>query len=148
MIQPVLLSTLLLSTAIALIHQPARALCLEEGSISVERDDEESFVRSSPASSESEFKFEVDLSDLTSSESPDEAEAMPAEEKPMTDQAEQVDLEPVEESTSDISPAVDDFDAEATSDADVLGILEADEPLTASREDYLNEMAENLNNCL
>lgn len=148
MIQPVLFSTLLLSTAIALIHQPARALCLEEGSISVERDDEESFVRSSPASSESEFKFEVDLGDLTSSEGPDEAGAIPAEESPMTDQAEQVDLEPVEEGTSASSPAVDDFDAAATSDADVLGILEADEPPAASREDYLNEMAENLNNCL
>jgi len=148
MIQPVLLSTLFLSTAIALIHQPARALCLEEGSVSVERDEEESFIRSSPASSESEFKFEVDLGDLTSSEDPDEAEAMPAEESPMADEAEQVNREPVEEGTSAGSPAVDDFDAETTSDADVLGILEADEPPAASREDYLNEMAENLNNCL
>jgi hypothetical protein len=147
MIQPVLVSTLMLSAAIALMSPPVKALCIDEDNFSIERDDEASFVSSSPATSETEFRFEVDLGNLTSPEGSNEAEAMTSEERPTATEPPD-NREPMDDTTA-TSPAVADFDSAGTSDAATLGVLEANAgaPIL-SREEYLNQMADDLNNCL
>lgn len=146
MIQPVLVSTLVLSTAIALISPPARALCIDEDNFSIERDDDESFVSDSPASSETGFRFEVDLGNLTSPGGSEEAEGMTAADNSAP---EPIESPEVVEDTASANPAVADFDAESTSDAATLGVLEANEESPVlSREEYLNQRANDLNNCL
>lgn len=151
MIQPALLSALLLTAAIALLDSPASALCVDEGSLSLERDaapDEDSFVSSSPASSESELRFEVDLGDLASPSSPDDTEADTIADRPGMDEADPMaDTEPMEDPAT-TNPAVADFESATATDAGALGVVEAEEQPPISREDYLNTIADDLNNCL
>lgn len=144
-----LFGTLVVAAAFsAIASSPARAFCVgEDASLTVEQDatDDESFVRSSPASADSELRLEVDLDDLTGSSDADADEASAME----------LDDSPSESTTSttadlpDVTPAsVDDLETAPDSSAEALGDVELETPSAMSREEYLDDAEERLNQCL
>lgn len=142
--KPVCLSVALLLGAIAFYPQSAKGLCLNDDTlITFDRDippEDESFVSSSPASGDTEFKVLFDLDNLGSFASGPESESTPRE--TMT----AADAESTE--TADSTTA----DSEEATSVDTLLTLEEattedGEPLYVSREDFLDAMAEDLNSC-
>ena len=158
--QPMLLTVTLLIGAIAAAPRPARALCLDEnGTFLLDREaapSEESFASASPASSDAEFKFQVDLNDLGNlgnlGNSPrEESQAAPQETMPTSsDTATDAPLTMTDDAmTTNVSPYVVSQDAGTeTTNADALGTLEVSEaPPVISREEYLDAIANDLNSC-
>lgn len=137
-----LLTVLLFVGITALSAESAAAFCLRDGrSSDLAQDD--AFVSSSPASSDSNFRLEVGLDDLgefvETLDAP-ESESAPAE---MTAEAADEDGSAIAEEESETTVTVDAISSEE--------VIEAELPLHQrqfeSREDYLNAIAIELNDC-
>lgn len=148
--RPVLLSIFVLAAAIAGSAKPTQALCINDGTLSLNRDappDETSFVNSSPAGTDSNFKLELNLNDgldifeadTEDRESASETDVAPAE----TAAASTTDEMPEDASTS---ATVENLEADSSSAAD-LETADLEAQTQVSREDYLNSRASEINNC-
>jgi hypothetical protein len=136
------------ATVAAVMNPPARAFCVgEDSSLVIERDeaDDDSFVRSSPASSDSDFRLEVNLDDLSDLTTPSDAPAEATDPEMVSDAPAVVEATSETESTA-MDPAVADLDTAA--EAEALGEVELEDSAVVSREEYLDEAEARLNQCL
>ncbi|MGF1458941.1 MAG: hypothetical protein ACFBSG_07925 [Leptolyngbyaceae cyanobacterium] len=147
--------SLFLSTLVGLIGIGAvlgsapssQALCVDDGTLSLERDtapNDNSFVNSSPASSESSFKLELDLDqdlDIFSNDSEEMEETVDA----ATTDADTT-AAAAADTDADTAPTVADLEEGNGSAAD-LDTLEAGGQPSISREEYLEARASEINNC-
>lgn len=138
----VVLSTILLSGLINFTGREVHALCLSDDvTLSVEEDvapEDESFVSSSPASSETEFKLEVDLTNADFSN----LDLFP-------EQTEETSDDDTTESngTSDMNGEIASSDDLTDSGDEAIEAESAPAPWTISREDWLDGAAEDVNEC-
>ncbi|MDB9526380.1 hypothetical protein PN498_10310 [Oscillatoria sp. CS-180] len=115
--------------------------------LSVQRDtppDEEAFVSSSPASSETDIRLEFDLTNLDLSEEENVEADDVSQSSDMT--AEQPDT--ISEDATITTSAEENFDGETVSEASALGTVEVGEQPTISREAHLEATADELNECI
>ena len=138
--KPILLTVLLFVGITALSAESAVAFCLRDGRSS-DVTEGDAFVSSSPASSDSNFRLEVGLDDLGSlAETLDRPEPESAE---MTvDAADEGELE-IAEDESETTVTVDGISSEEAIEAE----LPVHQREYESREDYLNAIAIELNDC-
>ena len=138
--KPMLLTVLLFVGITALSAESAAAFCLRDGRSS-DLTEGDAFVSSSPASSDSNFRLEVGLDDLGSlAETLDRPEPESAE---MTvDAADEGELE-IAEDESETTVTVDGISSEEEIEAE----LPVHQREYESREDYLNAIAIELNDC-
>ncbi|MGD1931082.1 MAG: hypothetical protein ACFB12_19455 [Leptolyngbyaceae cyanobacterium] len=138
--KPMLLTVLLFVGITALSAESAAAFCLRDGRSS-DLTEGDAFVSSSPASSDSNFRLEVGLDDLGSlAETLDRPEPESAE---MTvDAADEGELE-IAEDESETTVTVDGISSEEAIEAE----LPVHQREYESREDYLNAIAIELNDC-
>ena len=138
--KPRLLTVLLFVGITALSAESAAAFCLRDGRSS-DLTEGDAFVSSSPASSDSNFRLEVGLDDLGSlAETLDRPEPESAE---MTvDAADEGELE-IAEDESETTVTVDGISSEEAIEAE----LPVHQREYESREDYLNAIAIELNDC-
>ena len=138
--KPMLLTVLLFVGITALSAESAAAFCLRDGRSS-DVTEGDAFVSSSPASSDSNFRLEVGLDDLGSlAETLDRPEPESAE---MTvDAADEGELE-IAEDESETTVTVDGISSEEAIEAE----LPVHQREYESREDYLNAIAIELNDC-
>lgn len=150
--RPILCSLLLGVAAIAGAAETARAQCISNDSNFVlqrgRASSNGSFVSTGPASSDTDFKFELELGSDVNIFSPDPAEvetAATGEPATATDEGNVPATETVAEAPVDSSTAFSlDADSSAAADLDTVE-LEA-QPLM-SREEYLDSQASEINDC-
>ena len=138
--KPILLTVLLFVGITALSAESAVAFCLRDGRSS-DVTEGDAFVSSSPASSDSNFRLEVGLDNLGSlAETFDGPEPESAE---MTvEAADESELE-IAEGESETTVTVDGISSEEEIEAE----LPVHQREYESREDYLNAIAIELNDC-
>jgi len=137
--RPILTSMVIGVAAIAGSAVPTQALCLNNDSrVLLQREtppDDNSFVRSGPASGDTEFKFELELGsdfDLFSTESADDDAIAEEPAAPMEDPEPTANATPPEEIVE--APTIFSLEEDSSS-ADDLNVVELGEPSLASRED-------------
>ncbi|MEM6520258.1 MAG: hypothetical protein AAF722_13120 [Cyanobacteria bacterium P01_C01_bin.70] len=146
--RPVLFSALMAFAAITGSTASAQALCVgDNGTLSLGRDvppEDNSFVSSSPASADAEFKLEVDLSnglDIFSGDTEEEDTSAEADAPMIDESAAQETSEDVARSTT-----VEDLETGSRSASD-LDTLELEPQPAVSRADYLSSRASEINSC-
>lgn len=151
--RPILCSLLLGVTAIAGAAEAARAQCLSsDGNFVLQRDrapSNSSFVSASPASSDTEFKFELELGSDVNIFAPDSAEVETAATGVPATATDDGNAPAATETTTEAPPDSStafslDADSSAAADLDTVE-LEA-QPLM-SREEYLDSQASEINDC-
>jgi len=150
--RPILVSMVIGVAAIAGSAEPIRALCIDnDARVMLQRDvppEDNSFVRSGPASGDTNFTFELELgSDLNlfSTEPAADADAIADEtDAPIEDAEPEANSAPSEEIVE--TPTIFSLEEDSSS-ADDLDTVELGEPSLASREDYLDSRARQINNC-
>lgn len=151
MTRSVLFSMLILAGAIAGSAESAPALCITNSSSTLSRgtaSDDASFVSSSPANADSNFKLELDLNNGLDFLEPDPEEVEAAAENSAT-AAESMDAS----SSNDETTAATTEDTavasveESSSTAADLDTVDLQAQIEMSREDYLNSRASEINDC-
>ncbi|NEQ42576.1 MAG: hypothetical protein F6K00_03040 [Leptolyngbya sp. SIOISBB] len=150
MTRSVWFSMLILVGAIAGSTESVRAQCLTNGSSTLRRGtaaDDASFVNSSPATADSNFKLELDLNNGLDFLEPDTEDEESASADSAT-AAESMDAsstdETAEAATEEI--AISDAEGSSSSAAD-LDTVDLQAQIEMSREDYLNSRASEINDC-
>lgn len=125
-------------------------MCLSEDvSLSIEEDtapEDEAFVSSSPASAETEFKLEVDLTNVDFAN----IDLFPeqAEEQSSRNDSDDSDAELRSSGTNGEASSSNDLENDSDlAEGDDPEADNAPEPWTISREDWLNAAANDVNNC-
>ncbi|MEM9818306.1 MAG: hypothetical protein AAF827_18115 [Cyanobacteria bacterium P01_D01_bin.6] len=143
-------SVLVLVGAIAGVAEPARALCVANGSLALSRGtaaDDTSFVNSSPATADSNFKLELDLNNGL-----DFLEIDPEDEESTAEVSASEPESEASSSTDEVAAAeVDETTASSvegsSSSAADLDTVDLQAQIDMSREDYLNSRASEINEC-
>lgn len=150
MTRSVLFSMLILVGAIASSAKSAPALCITNSSSTLSRgtaSDDASFVSSSPATADSNFKLELDLNNgLDFLEADTEEEESTSADSATV--AESMDASSTDETTEAATEEIASSDAEnSSSSAADLDTVDLQAQIEMSREDYLNSRASEINDC-
>ena len=150
MTRSVLVAMLLWVGAIAGTAEPTPALCIPNSAATLRRGpatDDTSFVNSSPATADSNFRLELDLNNGLDflETNPEEAETASEDSVPEAEAMEPGNTgEVAEPATEEVAGSVN----ESSSSAADLDTVDLQAQIDMSREDYLNSRASEINDCL
>ena len=150
MTRSVWFSMLILVGAIAGTAESAHALCVTNGSSTLRRGtaaDDASFVNSSPATADSNFKLELDLNnglDFLETDTEDEETSSEESETGGESMAPSSTDESTEAEAEEMT--ISDVEGSSSSAAD-LDMVDLQAQIEMSREDYLNSRASEINEC-